>query len=255
MSVKSKIIEDGIVTIEFSNPPVNALDLAIKTKLAEEFEDYGQRPDISAIILCADEKSKGFSAGSDFDEFNSHKENFDEYQKVDIRMIDAMNNSRAAIILGVKGYVLAMGIALTAYSDIVVASDDAYFGVPEVNVGIIGAFDMLSYMTSTKQARYMSFTGDYISAERMYQFGNVQSIVPREELFDECLRIAKKIAAKYPKAIHMYRQIMMTCMHDAYTYSVAEISRQLTQKLMLDPQRIKLMEEFHKTKTKTDDKK
>lgn len=145
-----------------------------------------------------------------------------------------------------------MGIALTAYSDIVVASDDAYFGVPEINVGIVGAFDMLCYLTSVKQARHMSFTGDYISAQRMYEFGNVQSIVPRAALMDECLKIARKIASKYPKAIHMYRRIMMTCMHDAYTYSIAEISRQLSQKLMLDPAREEMMARFHETKTKTD---
>ena len=252
MSVICEQIEQGIVKIVFSNPPVNSLDLETKTRLAEAFEDYGRRPDVCAIILCADEKAKGFSAGSNFNEFMSYKENFDEYQKVDIRLVDAMNNSEAAIILGVKGYDLAMGIALTAYSDIVVASDDAYFGVPEINVGIVGAFDMLCYLTSVKQARYMSFTGDYISAQRMYEFGNVQSIVPRAALMDECLKIARKIASKYPKAIHMYRRIMMTCMHDAYTYSIAEISRQLSQKLMLDPAREEMMARFHETKTKTD---
>ncbi len=250
MSVTCEVLEQGIAKITFSNPPVNSLDLDTKTKLAEAFEDYGQREDICAIILCADEASKGFSAGSNFVEFTSYKQNFDEYQKVDIRMVDAMNNSRAAIVLGVKGYDLAMGIALTAYSDIVVASEDAYFGVPEINVGIVGAFDMLCYLTSVKQARYMSFTGDYISAQRMYEFGNVQSIVPREQLMDECLSIARKIASKYPRAIHMYRQIMMTCMKDTYTYAIAEISRQLSQKLMLDPEREALMSRFHETKTK-----
>ena len=250
MSVTCEVLEAGIAKIEFSNPPVNSLDLATKSAMAEAFEDYGQRDDICAIVLCADEASKGLSAGSNFKEFESYKENFDEYQKVDIRLINAMNNSRAAIILAVKGYDLAMGIALTAYSDIVVASEDAYFGVPEVNVGIVGAFDMLCYLTSVKQARYMSFTGDYISAQRMYEFGNVQSIVKREELMEECLKIARKIASKYPKAIHMYRHIMMTSMNDAYTYAVAEISRQLSQKLMLDPEREAMMKRFHETKAK-----
>ena len=172
------------------------------------------------------------------------------YQQVDIRLVNAMNNSKAAIVLGVKGYDLAMGIALTAYSDIVVASEDAYFGVPEINVGIVGAFDMLCYLTSVKQARYMSFTGDYISAQRMYEFGNVQSIVPRAELMEECLKIARKIASKYPKAIHMYRDIMMLSMKDTYTYALAEISRQYSQKLMLDPEREALMAKFHESKTK-----
>src|SRR4029079_4147849 len=105
------------------------------------------------------------------------------------------------VIAAVHGFCLGGGIGIAGNADIVVASDDATFGVPEVDRGALGVATHLSRLVPLHKMRTMFFTGRSVTADELLAFGSVERVVPRAELMDAAREIAATIAAKSPLVI------------------------------------------------------
>jgi enoyl-CoA hydratase len=107
------------------------------------------------------------------------------------------------VISAVHGFCLGGGIGIAGASDLVIASDDASFGLPEIDRGALGAATHAMRLFGMQMARRMLLTGEPISAQEAYRRGGVLEVVPRARLRDAALELAAKIAGKSPKAVQL----------------------------------------------------
>ena len=112
------------------------------------------------------------------------------------------------MIVALHGFVLGGGIGIAGAADIIVASECARFGVPEVDRGALGGGAHLQRMFPVQKVRYMYFTGDFIDAQEAYRLGAVERVVPLAELRDTAMAIAASIAAKSPTMIALAKEAL-----------------------------------------------
>lgn len=189
----------GIVTID--RPPVNAVCESIRLDLREIFESLNTRTDVYCVILRAENRC--FSAGHDLKEAGQSKDpNFRSRVNPTIdASFNALYRCRVPVVAAVHGHVIGMGFAYASLCDVIVASEDALFNFPEITVGTVGGPVWLKRIVPDKVARYHFYTATPFTAEELQQWGVVHSIVPRDQLFEEAMKVAKQIAKQYPPAL------------------------------------------------------
>ena len=205
-------IDGGIAEIVMDNPPVNALTTRGWFELAELVTRLGKDPNVRVVILAAE--GKGWNAGVDIKEIEASRAAGQGYAA----LIDANRGCFAAfaavyecevpVISAVHGFCLGGGIGLVGNSDIIVASDDATFGLPEVDRGALGAATHLARLVPQHKMRAMFFTGTRASAAELLQHGSVLEVVPRAELRATARRVAAQIAAKSSAVIRAAKQAL-----------------------------------------------
>jgi enoyl-CoA hydratase len=197
-------IEDGIAELVIDRPPVNALDAAGWQALAREIESLGTHPDARVIVVRAE--GKGFCAGVDIKELNAHPERIVSVNAGNYATFRAVHRNPLPVIAAVHGFVLGGGIGITGAADIVVASECATFGVPEVDRGAMGGGAHLQRLFPVQKVRMMYFTGEPITAAEAHRLGAVERVVPRAQLREAALEIARKIAAKSTAMIRLAKE-------------------------------------------------
>ena len=200
----STTIHDGIAELVINRPPVNALDDAGWHALADEIERLGTAPDARVIVLRAE--GRGFCAGVDIKELDKHPERIVSVNAGNYRSFKAVHRNPLPVIVAVHGFVLGGGIGLTGAADIVVAAEDATFGVPEVDRGAMGGGAHLQRLFPVQKVRMMYFTGEPITAAEAHRLGAIETVVPREQLREAALSIARKIAAKSTAMIRLAKE-------------------------------------------------
>ena len=198
--------DDGVVEVVVDHPPVNALPVQGWFDLAEAIMSAGRSPETRVVVLRAE--GRGFNAGVDIKEFQKDT-TFNA-------LVGANRGCHAAfgacyecpvpVIAAVQGFCLGGGIGLAGNSDIVIASDDATFGLPEVDRGALGAATHLSRLVPLHKARAMVYTSATATAQELHEFGSVLHVVPKEKLRDKALEVARLIAEKDPTVIRMAKE-------------------------------------------------
>lgn len=197
-------LTDGIAELVLDRPPVNALDDAGWHALADEVERLGHDPDARVIVLRAE--GRGFCAGVDIKELDAHPEKIVSVNAGNYRSFEAVHRNPLPVIVAVHGFVLGGGIGLTGAADIVVAADNATFGVPEVDRGAMGGGAHLQRLFPVQKVRMMYFTGEPITAADAYRLGAIEKVVPPAGLRDAALAIAATIAAKSTAMIRLAKE-------------------------------------------------
>jgi enoyl-CoA hydratase len=200
----STTVADSIAEIVIDRPPVNALDDAGWHGLADEIIRAGQNPAARVIVLRAE--GRGFCAGVDIKELDRHPEKIVSVNAGNYRSFEAVHRSPLPVIVAVHGFVLGGGIGLAGAADIVVAAEDASFGVPEVDRGAMGGGAHLRRLFPLQKVRMMYFTGEPIGAAEAYRLGAIEKVVPRAELRRTALNLARKIAAKSTAMIRLAKE-------------------------------------------------
>jgi len=201
----------GIVTL---NRPqqLNALSYGLVKELALALESLDQDAEIRAIVLTGGEKA--FAAGADIKEM-ADAGPFDERLQGRLAFRDRINKTSKPIIAAVSGYALGGGCELAMSCDIIIASETARFGQPEVNLGAIpgsGGTQRLTRTVGKYRAMEMVLTGDFINATEAQGLGLVNKVVPVELLIEEAKGMAEKIATKSPLAVkHAKEAILKAC--------------------------------------------
>jgi enoyl-CoA hydratase len=197
-------LADGIAELVIDRPPVNALNDAGWHALADEIERIGADPAARVIVLRSE--GRGFCAGVDIKELDKHPEKIVSVNAGNYRSFKAVHRNPLPVIVAVHGFVLGGGIGLAGAADIVVASDDATFGVPEVDRGAMGGGAHLQRLFPVQKVRMMYFTGEPITAAEAHRLGAVEQVVPRAQLRETALTIASKIAAKSTAMIRLAKE-------------------------------------------------
>jgi len=198
--------EKGIAEVYIDHPPVNAPDSGGWEKMADTITSLGNRDDVQCIILAA--KGRGFCAGVDIKELASDSAIITKVNAGCWKAFAAIHDCQVPVIGACHGYVLGGGIGLVGSCDIIVAADDASFGLPEIDRGALGAASHLMRMFPIQKVRKMLFTGETIDAAEAYRLGALEWIGPREELMGAARKIAESIAGKSPKAMRLAKECM-----------------------------------------------
>jgi enoyl-CoA hydratase len=177
---------------------VNALTVQGWFDLAEALDEAGRDDSTRVAVLRAE--GRGFNAGVDIKEMQA-TEGFDALigaNKGCYAAFAAVYECEVPVIAAVHGYCLGGGIGLVGNADVIVASDDATFGLPEVDRGALGAATHLSRLVPQHKVRAMVYTAEVATAAELHHFGSVLRVVPRERLREAAFEVAGKIAAKSP---------------------------------------------------------
>lgn len=197
-------IADGIAELVIDRPPVNALDCAGWRQLAQEIEALGANDDVRVIVLRG--AGRGFCAGVDIKELAAHPERIVEVNAGNYESFRAVHRNPKPVIVAVHGFVLGGGIGLSGAADILVASECARFGVPEIDRGAMGGGAHLQRLFPVQKVRHMYFTGEMITAAEAYRLGSVERVVPLAQLRDTAMEIARAIAAKSPVMLRLAKE-------------------------------------------------
>jgi enoyl-CoA hydratase len=188
------------------HPPVNALTVAGWFELADIITGLGRDPSVRVVILRAE--GRGFNAGVDIKEMQ-RTEGFDALVGANrgcYAAFAAVYDCAVPVIAAVHGYCLGGGIGLVGNSDVVVASEDATFGLPEVDRGALGAATHLARLVPQHKLREMVYTATPATAAELAHFGSVAQVVPRERLVETARAVAAQIAEKSPTVIRAAKE-------------------------------------------------
>jgi len=202
----TEIHPDGVAEVVLNQPPVNALNAAGWHALAQTIHSLGQQSDVRVIVIRAE--GRGFCAGVDIKELNADQSLIVSVNAGNYATFKAVHLNPVPVIAAVHGFVLGGGIGICGAADIVIAAEDASFGLPEVDRGAMGGAAHLQRMFGVQKTRYLFFTGEMIGAPEAFRLGAVERVVPRAELRETALAVARKIAAKSPAMIRIAKEAL-----------------------------------------------
>jgi enoyl-CoA hydratase len=205
MSVRESI-EAGVAEVIIDHPPVNAPDCRGWNLLADAITRLGRSSGVRCIILRA--SGKGFCAGVDIKELAADPSSITAVNAACWRAFASIHDCPVPVVAACHGYVLGGGVGLAGSCDVLVASDDASFGLPEIDRGALGAASHLMRMFPIQKVRKMLFTGEPIDAAEAYRLGALEWVGPRNELMQAAHRVADSIASKSPKAMRLAKECM-----------------------------------------------
>ncbi|MBA2610185.1 MAG: enoyl-CoA hydratase family protein [Actinobacteria bacterium] len=197
----STTVTDHIAEIVMDNPPVNALTVAGWYELADQLIAAGRNRDVHVVVLRAE--GRGFNAGVDIKEMQA-TDGFDALigaNKGCFAAFAAVYDCEVPVIAAVNGFCLGGGIGLIGNADVIVAADDATFGLPEVDRGALGAATHLARLVPQHKMRAMVYTSATATADELHAFGSVLRVVPGTVLRNAAMEVAAQIAAKSPTVI------------------------------------------------------
>ena len=201
MYVQTNVNEKGVAEVVLDHPPVNALPSAGWAHLAKTIRALGEDENVRVVLLAAN--GKGFCAGVDIKELARDSRLISKVNRGCYDSFAAVYDCPVPIIAAVHGFCLGGGIGLVGSSDIIIASDDATFGLPEIDRGAMGAATHLMRMFPVQKVRRMFYTGEPITAAEAYRLGAVESVVKREEVLPAARALAENIAGKSPRAVRL----------------------------------------------------
>lgn len=206
-------VEDYIATVVMDRPPVNAQDTAFRHEIMAAFDSFTDRDDVRVVILTG--VGKMFSAGADMKSRPTSGEpgEYWGFNRAVREMFNSIHECAKPVICAVNGPALGAGFGLVAACDIILASDNAVFGMPEIDIGLMGGAAMLQQFFGRSRSRRMFYTGWRVPAEELYRIGVIECAVPLEQLMPEARKMAAEIASKSPLAMRYAKQSMNTTMH------------------------------------------
>jgi len=191
------------VVIDF--PPVNALPIHAWHELAEILRRQGRDPHVNVVVLAAE--GRGFCAGPDVGEMAAGgREALIAVNRACADAFAAVFECEVPVVAAVQGFCVGGGVGLVGNADIIVASEDAYFGLPEVDRGALGAATHLARLVPPHRMRHLLFTAEHATARELHGYGSVLEVVPREQLREAAHRVARKIAEKHPTVIRRAKE-------------------------------------------------
>jgi enoyl-CoA hydratase len=194
-------VADFIATVTIDRPPVNAQNSKFRDEMTQVFDSFNDRDDVRVVILTG--AGNMFSAGADLKE-RPNRDEAGAYWAHARRVRESANSIRECfkpVICAVNGPALGAGAGIMAACDIIIASENATIGMPEIDIGLAGGAAMLQRLVGNSTGRLMFFTGRRLPAAELYRQGVISAVLPREKLMDEAMSIAREIASKSPTGI------------------------------------------------------
>jgi len=205
-------IQDGIATITFNRPKaLNALNPEVMEDLGEALKQISGNKEVRAVILTG-AGDKAFVAGADIGAMAGQTPlEAKRFSGRGHEVIFALEALEIPIIAAVNGFALGGGIEIAMACDFIYASENAKFGQPEINLGIIPGFggtQRMARLVGKGWAKELCLTGEMISAQKAREIGLINKIFPPEALMAEAMKTAKLMASKGRAAIRAIKQAM-----------------------------------------------
>jgi len=197
-------LDDGVAELVLNKPPVNALASGEWAALAARLRELGRDPEVRVVVLAAE--GRGFCAGVDIKELNADSSRITAVNRGCYEAFGAVYDCEVPVIAAPHGFCLGGGIGLCGASDVIIAADDASFGLPEIDRGALGAATHLMRMFGVSKARRMLYTGEPIDAQEAWRLGALDSVVPRAQLRGAARELARKIAGKSARAVRLAKE-------------------------------------------------
>ncbi|MHB9862554.1 enoyl-CoA hydratase family protein [Streptomyces sp. YIM S03343] len=190
----------SLVTVDF--PPVNAVPVAGWFALADAVRSAGRDPQVRCVVLGAE--GRGFNAGVDIKEIQTGGQGaLLGANRGCAEAFGAVYECEVPVVAAVHGFCLGGGIGLAGNADVIVASEDAVFGLPELDRGALGAATHLARLVPQHLMRALYYTSRTASAAELHAHGSVWRVVPRDRLRTAALELAGEIAAKDGELIRL----------------------------------------------------
>ncbi len=219
-------VHDRVGLIRFNRPKaLNALNSTLMRELIQALEVFDADSAIGAMVITGDERA--FAAGADIEEMV-------DASAVDMLLVDyigawdQIRNIKKPLIAAVSGWVLGGGNELAMSCDMIVASETAKFGQPEINIGVIpgaGGTQRLTKAVGKAIAMEMVLNNRTLSAEEAYHFGLVNRVVPVEVYLDQALKLANELAVRSPLAIRMGKEMVNHALESFLADGIADERR------------------------------
>ena len=212
MELKNIILtkEIPIAVIQLNRPDVlNALNRELMTELTACLEELDSDNSINCIVITGNEKA--FAAGADIKEM-ADAGTMEMLLRDNLSIWDKIKKIKKPLIAAVSGFALGGGCELAMMCDIIIASETAKFGQPEINIGVMpgsGGTQRLARTVGKYKAMEMVLTGEMIDAKQAMSFGLVNKIVPAELCLEEAKKLARLIASKPPIALKLAKESVL----------------------------------------------
>jgi len=209
-------ITDYIATVTIDRPPVNAMNRQMFDEIQAAFDALNNRSEVRVAIFTG--TGKCFCAGADMKARSANLEGQSAprpgamwaHSRAAREAFNAILECSVPVIGAINGPALGGGLALVASCDILIASENAVIGLPEIDVGLLGGGRHCQRLFGVYKTRKMMYTGERIGAAELYRRGIVEKVVPPDQLLPEARGLAKHIADKSPLAIKLAKHAMNT---------------------------------------------
>jgi len=202
--------ENHVGIVRLNRPEVlNALSLELMKRLVEALEAFDEDPDIRVMVIAGSEKV--WAAGADIKDM-ADASVVDMYNRNQFARWERIRRIRKPMIAAVSGYALGGGCELAMHCDIIIASETAKFGQPEINIGVMpgaGGTQRLTRAIGKFRAMDMVLNGRLISAQEAYQFGLVSRVVPKEHYLSAALALAHEMGQRAPIALRLAKEAVL----------------------------------------------
>lgn len=211
--IVSKETESKIAVVQLNRPQVlNALNFELMDELLHALQTLERDEEILAIVLTGNEKA--FAAGADIKEF-AVRNSAQMLLENPLEKWQHIEKFPKPLIAAVSGYALGGGCELILMCDVVIASETAKLGLPEVNIGVMpgaGGTQRLTHLIGKFKAMELILTGRTIDAQEAFALGLVSKVVPAAEYLEEAKRVAREIASKSPIAVRAAKEAVLAAL-------------------------------------------
>ncbi len=206
----NKQVAPFVAHVQLNRPKeLNALNLELMLEIKQALIDLDNDPEVRAIVLSGNERA--FAAGADIKQMAGR--NAMDMLRIDqFSTWDSIRKTKKPMVAAISGFALGGGCELAMICDMIVASETAQFGQPEINIGIMpgaGGTQRLTRIVGKNKAMEMVLTGTFISAEQAKEYGLVNKIVPVEFYLSEAIKMAALIAEKSPIAVQLAKESVL----------------------------------------------
>jgi enoyl-CoA hydratase len=199
-------IRDKIAEIIFDVPPVNAFDSQTWMSLPVIIAKAGSDPEVNCVLIRA--TGRGFCGGVDIKEMQAHPERITTLNRGNYLTFKAVRDCEVPVVAAPHKFVIGGGIGICGASDVIIAAEDAYFSLPEVDRGAMGGASHLSRMLPLHKVRAAFFTGGNITAADAWRLGAIKKVVQAADLRDEAMAFCARIAGKSRKALVLAKEAL-----------------------------------------------
>jgi len=203
-------IEQAVGLVTLNRPDVlNALSLETMRQLVDVLEGLDADPYVRCIVLSGNERA--FAAGADINDM-ADASVVTMYERNQFARWERIKRIRTPIVAAVSGYCLGGGCELAMHCDMIIAAENARFGQPEINIGVIpgaGGTQRLTRAVGKFRAMELILTGRLMTAREAFEMGLVTRVVPNELYFEEAVKLAREIAQKAPIATRLAKEAVL----------------------------------------------
>ncbi|MFN3599936.1 MAG: enoyl-CoA hydratase-related protein [Dietzia sp.] len=202
--------EPGIAVLELARGKVNAIDRAMYQEIADTFESLSDDPSVRALVLTG--RGRIFCAGNDLKAFETmDTASGDLEMRAARRALLGVRECAIPVVGAINGPALGSGFGMVALCDLVIASERASFGLPEMNVGVLGGGKFTARMVPEQAMRRMFFTAEPVDPETFRRWGAPIEVVAHDALRETAMMRARSIAAKSRHALVLAKQSLNGC--------------------------------------------